>query len=302
MFETLYTASILILVIVAGHVLTRMGIFDPEEDFDTISKMVMRFTLPCAVMVKLDGTTFQLNFLWICVLGFACNWIYLGVAYLWGRNRTERSFMAINLNGYNIGNFALPFISYFLDGLPILAVSLFDAGSTLMVMGGNYAVARTYRGDESNIEIPKLLRSLLSPTGAVYLLMMFLGYFNLRLPQLVIDAAGVAGGANTFLSMFMIGIALNIVLPKGNISLLVRTLFGRYTIATAIACFIYFVLPFDLEIRQALVILSFAPVAGLAPSFTRLLKEDFELSAAINSLTILFSMVIMSGLFIFFTG
>ena len=53
-----------------------------------------------------------------------------------GKSRTEQSFMILNINGYNIGNFSLPFISFFLEGMPILAISLFDAGSAIMVMGG----------------------------------------------------------------------------------------------------------------------------------------------------------------------
>ena len=51
----------------------------------------------------------------------------------------------------------------------------------------------------------------------------------------------------------------------------------------------YFLLPFELEVRQALVILMFSPVASAIPAFTAELKGDVGLSSAINSLSILLS-------------
>ena len=62
--------------------------------------------------------------------------------------------------------------------------------------------------------------------------------------------------------------------------------------ATVLALLFYFVLPFDLEVRQALMILAFAPIGSAVPGFTQELKGDVGLSSAINSVAIVCSIVI----------
>lgn len=54
----------------------------------------------------------------------------------------------------------------------------------------------------------------------------------------------------------------------------------------------YFLLPFDLEVRQALVILAFSPIGSVMLAFTQELKGDVGLASAINSISIIVSIVI----------
>lgn len=70
----------------------------------------------------------------------------------------------------------------------------------------------------------------------------------------------------------------------------------RYSIAAAIALGCFYLLPFDLEVRQALVILSFSPIASAVPAFTEELDGDVGLSSAINSISIVCSIVIIVGI------
>jgi predicted permease len=73
----------------------------------------------------------------------------------------------------------------------------------------------------------------------------------------------------------------------------------RYSIATLIAIGCYTLLPFPLEVRQALVILSFSPIASAAPAFTGDMKGDVGLSSAVNSISIVCSIVIIVALLVF---
>ena len=59
-------------------------------------------------------------------------------------------------------------------------------------------------------------------------------------------------------------------------------------LAAVFASVFYFLLPFELEVRQALVILVFSPIGSAVPGFTQELKGDVGLSSALNS----FAMVI----------
>ena len=67
----------------------------------------------------------------------------------------------------------------------------------------------------------------------------------------------------------------------------------RYGLAAVLALAFYFLLPFDLAIRQALVILVFSPIGMAAPGFTGELKGNVGLSSAMNSLSIVISIVII---------
>ena len=62
---------------------------------------------------------------------------------------------------------------------------------------------------------------------------------------------------------------------------------------TLLSAAFYFLLPFSIEIRQTLAILAFSPIASIVPAFTAELKEDVGLSSAINSMSIIISIVCM---------
>ncbi len=47
----------------------------------------------------------------------------------------------MQLSGYNIGTFTLPFVQAFFPASSLLSVIVFDAGNAIMVLGGNYSIA-----------------------------------------------------------------------------------------------------------------------------------------------------------------
>ena len=65
----------------------------------------------------------------------------------------------------------------------------------------------------------------------------------------------------------------------------------RYGVALALALGCFFLLPFEREARQALMILVFAPIASSVPAFTEEIKGDVGLSSAMNSVSIIISIV-----------
>ncbi|XJS10017.1 AEC family transporter [Aerococcaceae bacterium WGS1372] len=302
MLGTLLKAATLVSIIVLANIMTSKGYFIRERDFDTISKTIFYLTLPCAIITNLDGLNFSPILLVISVIGLLCNILYLFISYFIGKDNKEKGFLMINMNGYNIGNFSMPFISYFFSEIAILAVSLFDAGSAFMVLGGNYGVAKNLRQAEVKIDIYSIGRTMLSsPSVVVYFLMISLSLLSLQLPSFIIDITSIIGNANTFLSMFMIGLALDLSLDRAHYQLLVKSLVGRYIVAGCISVLLYYLLPFSLEIRQTLAILAFAPVSGVATMYTRMLNDNFELAALINSLSIMISIIIMSILLVLWT-
>ena len=67
----------------------------------------------------------------------------------------------------------------------------------------------------------------------------------------------------------------------------------RYGLAAVFSFVFYFLLPFSLEVRQALVILAFSPISSAIPGFTQELKGDVGLSSALNSLTMVISILVI---------
>ena len=72
---------------------------------------------------------------------------------------------------------------------------------------------------------------------------------------------------------------------------ILRILAVRYGVAVVLARCFYFLLPFDLLVRQTLVILAFSPIGSAVPGFTAQLKGDVGLSCTVNSLAIVISII-----------
>lgn len=300
MLDILYKSGILVLVIVLGYILKSVDLFSKERDFVTISDIVLYITLPAALINNLNGLRFPTYLLILSIFGFLCNWMYIFLSSKFGKDKETQSFMMLNINGYNIGNFSLPFISFFLDGLPILAISLFDAGSSIMVLGGNYAMAEGTKKGNTKFDIKDLFKKILqSPPIIVYIIMVILSMASVNLPPVVMDLAAIVGGANTFLAMFMIGIALELNFDRENVAKLMKFAGLRYIPAAALGIFISFIPGIPVEIKYALALVLFAPVSGSATIFTERIGNDVELSAQFNSLSIILSIIIMSSYLIY---
>ena len=300
MLEILYKTGVLVLVIILGYILKTVRLFSKERDFETISNIVLYITLPAALINNLNGLRFPSYLLLLSVFGFLCNWMYIVIAKKYGKDKESKSFMMLNINGYNIGNFSLPFISFFLEGIPILAISLFDAGSSIMVLGGNYAMAEGTQKGETKFNVKDLLKKIVqSPPIIVYVVMVILSMASLNLPLVITDLAVIIGGANTFLAMFMIGIALELNFDRESISKLIKFAALRYIPAAALGLIISVIPGIPVAIKYALILVLFAPVSGSATIFTEKIKNDIELSAQFNSLSIILSIILMSSYLIY---
>jgi len=112
-------------------------------------------------------------------------------------------------------------------------------------------------------------------------------------PGPVVSFCQILGNANAFLAMLMIGVGFNLSGEKSQISSVVRILSARYGIALVLAAAFYFLLPFELRVRQTLAILAVSPIGSAVPVFTAELKEDAGLSSAINSFGIIISIILI---------
>lgn len=298
MIETITKAAILVSFIFCGYTLKKIGLFG-QDAFATISTIVFNITLPAAIIVNLNGIHFASNYLLISILAIIFNLILVGAGYCAGRTKEEKVFYMLNLNGYNIGNFALPFVSYFFDSAAVLIVCIFDAGNSLMCLGGAYGLASCVQGQKGENMGKLLCKTIFSSVPVLtYICMITLSLLSIQLPAPLMDWLKIPASANTFLSMLMIGVALGLSLKKKYLHMIYTNIGLRLGISIVLAAGIYFFLDYDMAIKKVLMILSFAPIAGMACYYTAKLKGKIEVAACVNSFYILLSVVVMSTMII----
>ena len=294
MAEILIKAGSYVLIILLGMGLRRIGFFE-ERDFSVLSKTVIKITLPAALIVGGAGREIAPAMLAITALGFGGGVVYMLLGYLMNlrKEKNRQAFEILNLPGYNIGTFALPFTQSFLGPVGVLATSLFDVGNAFVCLGGAYGVAATVK-DGRGFDGKRILKALgTSVPFLTHILVVALNLLHITIPGGVVSCARIVADANPFLAMLMIGVGFKLELKRDKLGQILRLLAVRYAVAAALAGCFYFLLPFDIQIRQALVILAFSPIGSAVPGFTGELKEDVGLSCSINSLAILISIVII---------
>ena len=293
MLEILGKAGGYVAIILLGIILRRVGFFK-EGDFGVLAKVCLKITLPASVIYSFSGKDFDLSLVSLCIFGLLCGVIYMTIGYLIGRkNKSSAAFSIINMSGYNIGCFTIPFVQGFLGPAGVITASLFDVGNAMVCLGGSYSVASIVK-DGGPFSIKKIGKSLLtSVTFMTYMVMIVLRLLSISLPQPVIDCAGVIGGANAFVAMLMLGVGFKLTTDKKQMSLVFKHLSLRYAIGVAFALIFWFLMPFNEEIRLALVILAFAPIGSAAPAYTNDLGEDAGIASTINSLSVVCSIIII---------
>ena len=294
MQDILVKAACYIAIIILGYVLRHRGFFGPET-FGVLSKLVMKITLPCAIIASSAGKGIDVTMLAITLLGLGGGVLYMLLAALVhrGKGKDEVAFGVLNTPGYNIGTFAMPFTSSFLGPLGVITTSLFDMGNAFICLGGAYGIAASIK-EGSGFNFKRIVKGLATSIPFMtHLCMVLLNLFQLSPPAPIVSFAGIVGNGNAFLAMLMIGVGFNLSGDRSQFGSIFRVLSVRYGLAAVLALIYYFLLPFDLEVRQALVILSFSPIGSAIPVFTAELKGDVGLSSAINSISIITSIVII---------
>jgi len=114
---------------------------------------------------------------------------------------------------------------------------------------------------------------------------------QVKLPAFVTTFAGTISGGNAFLAMLMIGVGFNLSGDRSQIKHIAKIIAVRYGVAIVLALVFFNLLPIELEYRQALALLVFSPIGSAAPAFTAELKGDIGLASAINSVSIIISVV-----------
>lgn len=292
MLEILTKAGCYIAIMILGYVLRKVGFFG-EEAFGVLSKITLKITLPAAIIVGFAGKEIDPSMLALGLIGLGGGLVYVGLGYLLGRKggRGKQAFDMLNLSGYNIGNFTLPFVQSFLGSVGVITTSLFDVGNACICLGTSYSLASIVK-EGGRFSWKKLGLALVkSVPFDCYVIMVTMNLLDIPIPGPVVSCAEIIGNANAFVAMLMIGVGFRLTGDFSQLGDIAKRLIVRYAVALVIALGCYYLLPFRQEVKMTLMILAFSPIASAAPAFTAELKEDVGLSSALNSISIVCSII-----------
>ncbi|HEM5122064.1 TPA: transporter [Streptococcus suis] len=277
-----------IFVIGLGYTLKVKGIVR-REDATIFSSLVMNITLPVSLLVASATAQVSIDLYVTFILGILCN-LFLDMVGYWEAKKSgqQTSIGLMQLSGYNIGTFTLPFVQAFFPLSSLLSVN------AIMVLGGNYSIAAGVDEEQERMTAATFIKSLSrSVPLVVYLVSLSLAICSIKLPRELISALTIASNANPFLAMLMLGILLDLKLNWKEISRLAYLLSLRLGANILIAGVIYFLLPIDKTMKIMLLVCLVSPISVMSPIYALKLGSRSAEPANVNSLSILVSLVMM---------
>ena len=192
MLNILMRAGSFVAIIALGYLLKRAGFFK-AEDFTLLSRVTIRITLPCAIVTSFAGKQIDSALLILPLLALGCGLVYIAAGFLINRGgpRERQAFEMLNLSGYNIGTFVIPFAQGFLGAMGVVAVSIFDTGNAVICLGGAYSLAAMVK-DGSGFSIKRIVRALLRSVPFVaYVTMLLMNLLHIAVPEFVLSIAPI---------------------------------------------------------------------------------------------------------------
>ncbi len=291
-------------IIFGGYALKRVGLFG-KNDYRIITSLVINVTLPAAVVTAFGGAEVSPALLWIVALGFVCSFLPMPISYLLtrGQSQERRIFRMLNASGYNIGCFAMPFVQGYFGAQGAMIACMFDTGNAMMVTGGSYTIVSTLfhtsgAQKESAWTIAK--KFLTSTPFVTYVLMLALTIAGVRIPESVLTFVSPISSANAFLAMLMLGMMFEPVRDRTYLRDTAQLLLWRIVLCGAFSAALYWLTPFELEVRQVLAIVAFAPLSALGPVYTERCRGNTGLASFVNSMASFVSLAAMTILVVVF--
>ena len=299
MADALLTATSLVLVIVLGFVIAHI-IKVPRGFTDMLSKIVFNITIPCAIFHAFALAQFDLWLLILAGLGLATTFIpwLIGTVIVRNEEYTRRVFMMMNISGFNIGSFVLPFAQMVFPAGSVLYVCLFDAGNALMMSGGVYAFSSAIlnKGATHSERVKLALKRLFSSVPFdLYIIFIILAILHLQVPSFLVTLVEPVSNANAFLAMLMLGMMVNFSIDKTKMGQLVRLLGLRFGLSALMSVAIFFMpLPLDMSIRIIIIAILWSPIGALGPVFTMWAKGDVGLAGFANVISVIVGVAAMT--------
>lgn len=293
----LLKAGSFLLIIFAGYMFKRLGILN-VADAQVLRKIMLNLTLPCVMVSGLQTMEIQPSLIVPLIAGFAVAPLAMAFALAVSRKKTPliQALYTINLSSFNIGGFLLPILTAFFPASAVGISSMFDIGNGIYGTGLIFSLVQCRVNDQAQFRARDILRGILgSTTLMVYIPLLILFLFGLRLPDGFFTLVKTFGNSNMFLSFFIIGLMLEIRLDPADVGEVVRALLLRYLMVLPLAALVW-LLPIDQLVRQVLVLCLLTPFSSVSPSFCAALGCKGEQASIMNALSLVISLAAVTVL------
>ena len=302
MLDVIITSLTFVLIIVIAYTLKKLKVLK-KQDANILATIIMSVTLPCALLTSANGISLDITIIILIMVGILSNMLMIVVGYIAsrkGRPVLKGTYM-INVSGYNIGNFILPFIQAFYPGMGVVYLCSFDIGNALMGLGITYALADHVASGENSFSLQETLKKLFSSIPFdVYLLIFLMAIFQLQFPSFVLSIATTIGAGNSFLAMMMIGLMLEVKVSSHEALHVIKIMILRIVGNLLLAGILFMILPVPLLARQILIMALLAPLSSVSAVFSQKIGYSGDMPATTNSLSIIISIVSMFILLLIF--
>ncbi len=302
MEEILTTASGFFIMIFIGYLLKKLGIIK-LEDKDFLGKILLNVCLPAVIVMSFQSFEFDSSLVIAFFIGCICNLTGIFVGYLISRKKEKdgKAMLMMLTSGYNIGIFTIPFVSSFFTSTAVLSVLMFDVGNAIFVMGISAAIVNGVLNNEKGNPIPAILEKMRkSVTILTYIAMFTLIGIGVEIPEYVFSVASMPASATSFLAMTMVGIMIEFKIDPNERKDLFTLLGIRYGYAFCLAFLIFTCLPFDIEVKKALMIGVMSPMSTASMVFAQTFGCKPSLVGGAGTFSILFSMILIISISLVF--
>ena len=302
MFDVFITSLTFVLIIIIAYTLKKMKVLK-KNDANILATIIMNVTLPCALLTSANGISLDATILILIATGILSNVIMICVGYIAASKERPilKGTYMINVSGYNIGNFVLPFVQAFFPGMGVAYLCSFDIGNALMGLGITYAIADHVASGENTFSIQEVLKKLFSSIPFdVYLLIFMMAIIRIQFPSFLLSMAGTIGAGNSFLAMMMIGLMLEIKVSPSDAKHVVKIIVLRMMGTLVIAGIIFTILPLPLLAKEILIMACCAPLSTVSAVFSQRIGYHGDMPATTNSLSIIVSIICMVVLLLVF--
>ncbi len=300
MGQIIVTASSFVLVILLSYILKRIQIFR-SEDAKFLGSLLINVNLPCVIISGFRDFEYDTSLLGAIILALGLSFLAIGVGFFVskGKDTNSQILHMMGSSGYNIGIFTIPFVASFLNSQALIATLMFDIGNAVMVFGTTASVTTAIVNHDTRNPLPALLKKLFTTVPfVVYILMILCTTFGISLPSGIYVFTDMGSEATAFLAMVMIGLLIEFHVKLDDFKAVSSVVVTRYVFATVVSMLIYFVLPFDIEVRKALIICCFSPLSTASTVFAERMGCKSTLVGVFSSLSIMISMTIIIGIVI----
>ncbi|PLS30446.1 transporter [Bifidobacterium margollesii] len=302
----IFKSGSLLLVILGVYALKRLHIFG-ERDYKVAQGFAFNLTLPCAIVLSFATNRHDMSMLWIVLFGFVCAIVPLFLVFFGTHREPDKRYRAFTMlaaSGLNLGAFCLPVVQTFMGASAGLPVIMMDIGNAMVATAAALSLTKglLHMGDSATV-LPMVLRVrniahdfVSSLSFDTYMLMLVLMFAHVQIPDPIVQLVTPFANANAFCCMAMIGLMMEVPHERKDRVTLLRVIAWRTAFSVVIALAAWYIMPFDLRIREILTIAALSPITVFATKFADSLTGNAKLAGFSLTVTGMISLVEMTVL------